>query len=253
MTLPGGPQQHGPQGWQPPTPQQGQQPYPQQYPQQPQQYPPQPGMPWGPPPPRGRKGGVLIGILVTVLVLGLAFAGYWVFYEMDDSSETSPPVDASQDLDKAPIGCAMLDEEEVALYIPGRMDYEPGSANPGTQETHDQGQCDWSNSGTFTEDNVRPAFVIVTSYVYHANHELSGVDKAKEHLESRVRNGVAVNVPDADEAQLVQTADHSATVTVRYYNVVYDVDYSNQTEGANVKGAATELATIALSKVVAGD
>lgn len=121
-------------------------------------------------------------------------------------------MDASQDLEKAPIGCAMFDEEDV-----------------------------------------RPAHVIVTSYVYHVNQELSGVDKAKEHLESRIRNGVAVNVPDAEEALLVQTADFSATVTVRYRNVVYAVDYSNQTEGANVKGGATDLATIALSKVVPDD
>lgn len=246
MTRPGGPQQYPPQGWQHPAPQPGQQ-YPQQYAQQHPQ-------PWGPPPPqRGRKGGVLIGVLITLLVVGLAGGGFWLYTELE-SDDAPPPVDSSQDLDKAPIGCAMLDEEEVAPYIPGRMDYEPGSANPGPGEYQDQGQCNWNNPD-FIEQDVRPAFVIVTSYVYHANQELSGVDKAKEHLESRVRNGVAVNVEDADEALLVQNADadHAASVTVRYRNVVYDVNYQNQTEGANVKGGATELATVALSKVVPGD
>lgn len=242
MTQPGAPQQY---------PQHGQ-PYPQQYPSQ--QYPPQqyphPHAPWGPPPKRRGKG-VLIGVLVTVLVLGLAAGGLWLWEELDDPPPP-PPVDASQDLEKAPIGCAMLDEEEVAPFIPGRMDYEAGGANPGSGQLKDQGQCNWNNTGRLHEDGVRGAWVIVTSYVYHAGREQSGVDKAKEHLEERVQGGVAVNVEGADEALLSQPGDAKgrAKITVRYRNVVYDVDHTNQNEGANVKKAATTLATIAISKVV---
>ena len=194
-------------------------------------------------------------MLVIVLVLGLGFAGYWVLFELDDSADARPVVDTSQDLEKAPIGCAMFEEAEVAPYIPGRMTYEVGSANPGPGQLSDQGQCNWTNSGTFTKDKVRPAYVIVTSYVYHATREVSGVDKAKEHMKRRVRNGVAVNVADTDDAQLVaqEKVDWSAEVVVRYRNVVYSVSYSNQTDGANVKGGATALATAAIAKVVPDD
>ena len=99
---------------------------------------------------------------------------------------------------------------------------------------------------------MRPAYVIVTSYVYRATRTKSGVDAAKEHLQRRVRNGVAVKVKDADEALLVaqEKTDHSASVTARYRNVVYHVDYTNQTEGAQVKSGAIELATTVIGKVV---
>jgi hypothetical protein len=204
-------------------------------------------------PPRGWKGGVLVGILAIVLVLGLAFGGYWVFSEMD-SEEAPPPVAAGQDLEEAPIGCAVFDEADVAPYIPGRIDHGPGpsGANPGVGEDRDQGYCGWNNPD-FTEENVRQAHVIVASYVYHAKRGASGVDRAKGHLKDRVgTNAVAVQVADADEAMFIELADSVAAITVRYRNVVYHLDYNNQNEGADVKGAATELATIALSKVVAG-
>lgn len=243
MTRPGGPQHYPQQGWQQPA-QQGwqQQPHPQHHHPQ-----------WAPsPPPRKKKNRVVIWVLITLLVAGLTAGGFWLYEELDDPPAL-PPVDSSQDLAEAPIGCAMLEEAEVAPYIPGRMDYEAGSANSGTRAHHDQGQCNWGNTGTFTEDGVRGAFLIVTSYVYHADQRVSGVDKAVEHMTERIPAGVEVNVPDADDAQLSQTDDTSATVTVRYRNVVYDVNYHNQTEGANVKGGATELATVALGKVVPGD
>ena len=238
MTRPGGPPQHSPQGWQPTH--QGQQPHPPQGWQHPQQ--------WGPPP-RKKKNRVVIAVFITLLVAGLTGGGFWLYEELDDPPAL-PPVDSSQDLAKAPIGCAMLEEAEVAPYIPGRMDYEAGSANAGTRAHHDQGQCNWGNTGTFTEDGVRGAFLIVTSYVYHADQTVSGVDKAVEHMTERIPAGVEVNVPEADDAQLSQTDETSATVTVRYRNVVYDVNYHNQTEGVDVKGPATTLATLALSKVV---
>lgn len=235
MTQPGAPQQY-PHG----------QPYPPQ-----QQYPPQyqQGVPWAQP--RKRRGkGVLIGVLVVVLLAGLAGGGLWLWEELDDPAPP-PPVDASEDLAKAPIGCAMFDEEEVRPFIPGKMDYEAGGANSGTGVPYDQGQCGWNNSGSLS-DGVRGAHLIVTSYVYHADHQLSGVDKAKEHLERRVRTGVEVNVEDAENALLVTNskADWTVQLVVRYHNVVYTLDYANQNEGANVKGAATTLATIAISKVV---
>ncbi|MEU4447034.1 hypothetical protein AB0K14_09595 [Actinosynnema sp. NPDC050801] len=191
-------------------------------------------------------------MVVVVLVLGLGFGGYWVVSRLDDSADARPTVDTSQDLEKAPIGCAMFDEAEVAPYIPGRMNYEAGSANPGVRESYDQGQCNWNNSGRLAEDKVRAAYLIVTSYVYHADRTKSGVDRAEEHLKSRVRGGVAVNVAEADDALLVQQdkTDWSAEVVVRYRNVVYSVAYANQTEGANVKGNATALATLAIGKVV---
>jgi hypothetical protein len=244
MTQPGAPQQH-PHG----------QPYPQQhqqFPPQQQQYPPQyqQGVPWAQPPKKRRGKGVLIGVLVVVLLAGLAGGGLWLWEELDDPAPP-PPVDASKDLEKAPIGCAMFDEAEVKPYIPGKMDYEAGGANSGSGDSYDQGQCGWNNTGSLG-DGVRGAFVIVTSYVYHANQELSGVDRAKEHLEQRVRTGVAVNVTDAEDALLVanRKADWSVQLVVRYRNVVYAIDYSNQNEGVNVKGGATALATIAISKVV---
>ncbi|MFD0203159.1 MULTISPECIES: hypothetical protein [Saccharothrix] len=194
-------------------------------------------------------------MLVIVLVLGLGVGGYFVYRGLDDSAKAKPVVDSSQDLEKAPIGCAMFDEAEVAPYIPGRMDYEVGSANPGPGESYDQGQCAWNNPD-FTKQKVRPAHVIVTSYVYHANLKMSGVDRAKEHLDRRVRTrAVAVNVEDADDALLVEQkkVDWSVEVVVRYHNVVYSIVYSNQTEGANVKGGATALATIAIGKVAKDD
>jgi hypothetical protein len=254
MTHPGAPQQFPPHARHPqfapqgppygPPPQQG------PGPGYPHQYPPH-GVPGGPPPRRGGKGP-LIAVLVIVLVLGLAAGGYWVLFELDDSADARPVVDTSRDLEKAPIGCAMFEEAEVAPYIPGRMTYEAGSANSGSGELADQGQCDWNNTGTFTKDKVRAAYVIVTSYVYHATREVSGVDKAKQHMERRVRTGVAVSVEDADDAKLVAQAkvDWSAEVVVRYRNVVYSVVYSNQTDGANVKGGATALAKAAIGKVV---
>jgi hypothetical protein len=184
-----------------------------------------------------------------VLVLGLAFGGYWVFSELD-SEEAPPPIAAGQDLEKAPIGCAIFDEADVAPYIPGRIDHGPGNANPGVGE--DEGQCGWNNPD-FTEENLRQAHVIVASYVYHAKSGASGVDRAKGHLKDRVGgNAVAIEVKDADEAMLIDLADPVVAVTVRYHNVVYHLDYSNPNEGADVKGAATDLAAIALSKVVAG-
>lgn len=217
----------------------------------PYHYPPQYPPPWGPPPPRRRGKGVLIGVLVTVLLLGLSVGGLWLWEELDDPPPP-PPVDASDDLEKAPIGCAMFTEEEVAPYIPGRMDYEEGGANAGARESYDLGQCSWNNLGRLAEDGVRGAHVIVTSYVYHANTQLSGVDRAKEHLESRVRDGVSVHVEGAEDALLTEQrrVDWSVHIDVRYRNVIYSIDYSNQTEGANVKRGATELATVAIGKVV---
>ena len=237
MTQPGAPQQY-PHG----------QPY-QQFPPQ-QQYPPQyqQGVPWAQPPKRRGKG-VLVGVLVVVLLAGLAGGGLWLWEELDDPAPP-PPVDASEDLEKAPVGCAMFDEEEVAPFIPGRMDYEEGSANQSYTETIEQGQCSWSNTDTFTDDGVRPAHAIVTSYVYQADTTMSGVDRAKDHLESRERNGVAVNVDGADDALLRENGESSVHMAVRYKNVVYALDYSNQTEGVKVKKGATDLSAIAISKVV---
>ncbi|MFI7117020.1 hypothetical protein [Amycolatopsis sp. NPDC049868] len=233
--------QPGPPGSYPvPQPGQGYQHYPQQ------------GAGWGhqQPPPRKKKTGLLIGMLVlgTVVVLGLAFGGYWVFVR-EGGSDAPPPVDASQDLAKAPIGCAVFDKGEVAPYIPGRTDFEAGSGNM-TADYVEQGQCVWSNTDTFIKDKVRAAHVIVTSYVYRATGKRSGVEAAKEHLKRRVPNGVAVNVKDAEEALLVQQGKrgHSVAVTARYRNVVYHVDYTNQTDGAPVKDGATALATVAIGK-----
>ncbi|NUT51644.1 MAG: hypothetical protein HOV94_30760 [Saccharothrix sp.] len=222
----------------------------------PGQFPP-PGPPF--PPPHGapgqRGGGgkvVLVVLLVVVVLLGLGGAGYWVF--LRDDKPAAPPVDSSQDLAKAPIGCAMFDEAEVAPHIPGRMDYAPGGANPGVRESYDQGQCTWNNTKSFIKDKVGPAHLIVTSYVYHADLKQSGVDRAKEHMKKRVRPGVAVNVKDAEDAMLVtqEKADWTVEVVVRYRNVVYSLTYANQTKGANVKGTATGLATVAIGKVVPG-
>lgn len=231
---------------------QHQQPYHQQQYQQPYA---QQGAGWGPPqPPRKRKTGLLIVMLALglVIVLGLGFGAYWVFIRKDDSGKP-PAVDASQDLKKAPIGCALFDKSELARYIPGRVDLEPGAANTNA-EYLEQGQCSWNNSDTFIKDKVRPAHVIVTSYIYRATRTKSGVDAAKEHMKRRVRNGVTVNVKDAEEALLVaqEKSDSFAAVTARYRNIVYHVDYGNQTDGAPVKSSATEVATAAIGKVPKG-
>ncbi|RSN63350.1 hypothetical protein DMH01_12250 [Amycolatopsis sp. WAC 04182] len=212
---------------------------------------PRPGWQYHPQPPRKKKTGLLIVLLAlgTVMVLGLAFGGYWFFVREDDS-DARPRVDASQDLAKAPIGCAVFDKSEVARYIPGRTDFKAGSGNT-TSDSLEQGQCVWNNTDTFIKDKVRAAHVIVTSYVYRATRTKSGVDAATEHLKRRVRNGVAVNVTDADEALLVEQGKrgHSVAVTARYRNVVYHVDYTNQTDGAPVKDGVTALATAAIGKV----
>lgn len=221
-----------------------------------QQHYPQPhlqqGAGWGhQQPPRKKKTGLLIVLLAlgTVIMLGLAFGGYWIFLRESDS-EAPPPVDASQDVAKALIGCAVFDKSEVAPYIPGRTDFKAGSAST-TSDSLEQGQCVWNNTDTFIKDKVRAAHVIVTSYVYRATRTKSGVDAATEHLKRQVRNGVAVNVKDADEALLVEQGKrgHSVAVTARYHNVVYHVDYTNQTEGAPVKDGVTALATAAIGKV----
>ncbi|MGY6654807.1 hypothetical protein ACXIZN_21810 [Amycolatopsis sp. TRM77291] len=212
---------------------------------------PPPGQQYYRQPPRKKKTGLLIVMLAlgTVLMLGLAFGGYWIFVREGDS-DAPPPVDASQDVAKAPIGCAVFDKREVARYIPGRTDFEAGSANS-TSDSLEQGQCAWNNTDTFIKDKVRAAHVIVTGYVYRATRTKSGVDAAKEHLKRRVRNGVSVNVKDADEALLVEQGKrgHSVAVTARYRNIVYHVDYTNQTDGAPVKDGVTALATAAIGKV----
>lgn len=75
---------------------------------------------------------MLIGVLLTVLLAGLAFGAFWMFRENDDFGEETSVVDASQDLEKAPMGCAMFTEDEIDPHIPGsRMDYKPGVANRG--------------------------------------------------------------------------------------------------------------------------
>ncbi|WP_340684094.1 hypothetical protein LCL61_37345 [Amycolatopsis coloradensis] len=212
---------------------------------------PQPGWQYHQQPPRKKKTGLLIVLLAlgTVMVLGLAFGGYWIFVR-EGGSDAPPPVNASQDVAKAPIGCAVFDKSEVARYIPGRTDFEAGSANS-TSDSLEQGQCAWNNTDTFIKDKVRAAHVIVTGYVYHATRTKSGVDAATEHLKRRVRNGVAVNVRNADEALLVEQGKrgHSVAVTARYRNIVYHVDYTNQTDGAPVKDGVTALATAAIGKV----
>ncbi|QFU92683.1 hypothetical protein [Amycolatopsis sp. YIM 10] len=237
MTGPGTPGQYPPQ-----HPQQQYQQY--HHPQYPQQhYAP------GHPPPK-KKLGLLIGILATVLVLVLAGVGIWVFTALDEP-DGPPPVDASQDLQKAPGGCALFDEHEVKPYIPGQMKFEPTGFGSSSQLS-EQGQCNWGNIDTFTKDKVPSAFMIATSYVFHATQTKSGVDAAKEHFKRSVRKGAAANVPGADEAVLVVDGktDSSAEVTVRYRNVVYKVDYNNKAEGANVSSTATELANAAIGKVV---
>ncbi|RSM59296.1 hypothetical protein DMH03_25955 [Amycolatopsis sp. WAC 01376] len=207
---------------------------------------------WGQqPPPRKKKTGLLITMLAlgTVMVLGLAFGGYWFFIRKSDS-DGPPPVDASQDLAKAPIGCALFDKSEVAPYIPGRTEFKALSGDT-TSDSVAQGHCLWGNTDTFLKDKVRAAHVIVTSYVYRATRTKSGVDAATEHLKRQVRNGSSVKVKDADEALVVEQGKrgHSVAITARYRNVVYHVDYTNQTDGAPVKDGVTALATAAIGKV----
>jgi hypothetical protein len=233
----------------PPGPYPAQPPYP---PMHPQQYPP--GQ-WGPPP--KKSNGALIAVLVVVAVLVLGGGGFFLYTQLSDDSEAAPKIDTSEDLDEAPMGCALFTEAEVAPYIPGRMEFEPTGFGT-TTDLSEQDQCDWGNHDTWSEDGVRASWVIVTSYLYHARinnsgyDDMSGVDVAKEEADRQARTGGgAVDVPGADDARLVtKTSDSSAKVVVRYHNVVYVVDYTNQTEGANIQGAVVELATIVTSKVV---
>lgn len=223
----------------------------------PQQYPT--GAPqWGPPPKKGGNGA-LIAVLVVVLVLAMGGGGFWLYTELaGDDSDAAPPVDTSKDLKEAPMGCAVLAETDVVAYIPGRMEFEPTGFGSDT-ELSDEDQCNWGNTDTFSEDGVRPAHVIVTSYLFRARtgmsgvDNMSGVDAAKDHLDRRGRTGGAVGVDDADDAVLIETGDSSADVLARYHNVVYMVTYSNQTEGADVKGGAVQLASVVLGKLVEDD
>ncbi|MFD5250124.1 hypothetical protein ACFWIW_36645 [Amycolatopsis sp. NPDC058340] len=208
---------------------------------------------WGPPPPlpHKRKTGPLIAVLVIVLVVVVGGGGALLYFGLSDSGKASPRVDASQDLEKAPGGCAVLTEAEVAPYIPGRMDFKPLSGNTST-DTSEQGQCSWNNNDHYLKDKVGAAFVIVTSYVFRATREKSGVDAAKEHLKRRVPNGGEVGVQGAEEALLVATGKtgNQAKVAVRYRNVVYHLDYLNKTEGVRVQSRLTELAAVVVGKAV---
>ncbi|MER6668895.1 hypothetical protein ABT256_30370 [Amycolatopsis japonica] len=218
----------------------------------------QPGPPgyqpyWGPRPPlpRKRKTGPLIAVLAIVLVVVVGGGGVLLYFGLRDSGKDSPRVDASQDLAKAPGGCAVLTEDEVAPYIPGRMAYEPVSGNTSSDRS-EQGQCSWNNNDHYLKDKVGAAFVIVTSYVFHATREKSGVDAAKEHLKRRVPAGAEVGVPGAEDARLVAQSKlgNQAKVAVRYRNVVYHLDYLNKTEGVQVKSRLTALAAIVVGKAV---
>ncbi|MFJ4101453.1 hypothetical protein [Amycolatopsis japonica] len=218
----------------------------------------QPGHPgyqqyWGPQPPlpRKRKTGPLIPVLAIVLVVVVGGGGVLLYFALSDSGKASPRVDASQDLAKAPGGCAVLTEAEVAPYIPGRMAFKPLSGSTSSDRS-EQGQCSWNNNDHYLKDKVSAAFVIVTSYVFHATREKSGVDAAKEHLKRRVPNGAEVAVQGAEDARLVALAKtgNQAKVAVRYRNVVYHLDYLNKTEGVQVQSRLTELAAIVVGKVV---
>ncbi|MBN6037639.1 hypothetical protein [Amycolatopsis sp. 195334CR] len=270
MTGPGMPGQYPPQQNQQYSPHQNQQP-PHQQPQQPQQ-PSPPGQPsqsqqpqhqqfqsqqqypqqhhphygQGYPPPK-RKLGLLIGVLATVFVLILAGVGIWVF-TANDEPDGPPPIDASQDVEKSLGGCAVFDEHEVKAYIPGRMTFKP-TGSSSSSDAREQGQCNWSNTDTWSQDKVPAAHLIVTSYHFRATRTESGVDAAKEHYRRSAQKGAAVNVRGADEA-LITVNKTSADVTARYRNVVYKFEYSNKSDGANVSATATELANVAIAKVV---
>lgn len=220
-----------------------------------QQYFHQQGAGWGqqpPLPPRKRKTGPLIVVLAIVLmVVVVGGGGVLLYLGLSDSGKASPGVDASQDLEKAPGGCAVLAEAEVAPYIPGRMNFKPLSGSTSSDRS-EQGQCSWNNNDQYIKDRVNAAFVIVTSYVFHATREKSGVDAAKEHLKRRVPNGAEVGVQGAEDARLVALAKNGnqAKVAVRYRNVVYLLDYLNKTEGVQVQSRLTELAAVVVGKVV---
>ncbi|QXV56556.1 hypothetical protein [Amycolatopsis sp. TNS106] len=223
----------------------GRQPYPQQ------QHYHQQSAAWQPPLPHKRKAGPLIAVLVIVLVVVLGGGGVLLYFGLSDSGKASPRVDASQDLEKAPGGCAVFTEAEVAPYIPGRMDFKPISGSTSSDRS-EQGQCSWNNNDHYLKDKVSPAFVIVTSYVFHATREQSGVDAAKGHLKRRVPNGGEVGVQGAEDALLVPLGKtgNQAKVAVRYRNVVYHLDYLNKTEGVQVRSRLTELAAVVVGKVV---
>ncbi|MDA3648718.1 hypothetical protein LZ318_06760 [Saccharopolyspora indica] len=254
MTHPGPPQQY-PQEGQP----HGQ--YPQQVPQgqqHPQQYVQHAYPQWGQMPPQQGKRkskGPLIAVLAVVgvvLLAGAAVGGLFLMEEL--AKEEKPVVNTSLDLPKAPLGCALFEENEVAPYIPGRTDYEPSSFGSQTK-TKESAQCSWSNRDTFRDDKVPNTSVWATSYIWHATSQQSGVDQAKEEMEREgraSRKAGDVHVPGADEAMLREVTDNKVEVISRYRNVIYKISYDTRADGANLKRPATELTALVISKITSG-
>ncbi|PRX49372.1 hypothetical protein B0I33_103407 [Prauserella shujinwangii] len=221
-------QQPNPGQWNP----QYQQHYAQQYQQyqQGRQYPPhldqqhyrQGAPPGAPKQKRGRKGGILIGVLATIVVLGLAFGGYWLWYLSD--SDDPPPLDTSLDLADAPMGCGMFTENEISHLVPGTFTTEGGGGLSGDKDYAKDAQCMYSNLDTYRDEGQPAAHLSVTTRLHKADHPgayraQSGVDNAKEEL--RRKPGSAIGVPNANDDRFREIEGSSGGVAAAQLSILY--------------------------------
>lgn len=250
MVQPGAPQQY-PQHGQPAQQWQAhpQQPYAQPYPHQ---YPP--------PKKRGRAGGIVIGVLATLLVAGLVVGGL-IYINSMDSDDEKPPADTSQDLSKAPLGCGLFSEDELRSYFPGPFETEPGGGLNRKDDKDEQAQCTWSN--THVKGRSQPnAAINVRTHLYKATRTgngdaiSSGVERATEGR--KLRRGQPIGIDGTDDEQYVADGDPdkngSARLYLRYRNVVVEISYRNQALGErSMTQPMLKLGTLAMSKIVPDD
>ncbi|WP_177242539.1 hypothetical protein [Amycolatopsis marina] len=200
---------------------------------------------------------MLIGILVTLLVLGLAFGGYWLWYLSSDSDE-STPIDTSLDLADAPMGCGMFTETEIRQVIPGTFTTEGGSGLSGDKSYAKDAQCMYSNTDTFRDEGQPGAHISVTTRLHKADdprkyRAQSGVDKAKDEL--RRQPGSAIGVPNATDDKFREIDGSSggvaaAQLSILYRNVVVTLHYSHDgLDEGQFTQPLLQLAELAIRKI----
>lgn len=210
------------------------QPYPPQAQMNPAGYPPYaPGPQWAAPPPRSGRGAV-IGLIVVLVVVLLGGGGVGAYFLFAGDSDDGPVVNTARDLTKAPMGCGLFTEAEIAPLIPGRFSTEPTGIG-GDTDYDKSAQCMYSNQDV-AADGTPTAFLSVTTRLHKADDRMSGVDKAKDEL--RRKPGSPVGVAGADDdafRELESSRDRvvAAQIFVRYRNVVITLHYTHYALGAN--------------------
>ncbi|MGA6206079.1 hypothetical protein ACPESR_15150 [Nocardia testacea] len=191
-----------------------------------QPYPPAPQ--WVPPPRSGRGGIIALVVVLVFVVLGGGGAGAYFLFRAGGSDD-GPVVDTSRDLAEAPMGCGLFTELEIAPLIPGGFSTEPTNIIGGNRDHENSAQCMYSNHG-IAPKGVPTAFLSVTTRLYKANPQESGVDKAKDDL--RRNPGSPAGVPGADDDKFREIENSrnevgAAEIIVLYRNVVITLHYTH--------------------------